>query len=111
MAILEGIQIQNFRSLRNIMLGKTFDNPKDDPLPRLVAIIGANGTGKSSLMDALGFIGDCLMEGVQAACDKPHRGGFERLRTQGIAEPIKLEIRYRQTSDTRPITLTPDARN
>lgn len=103
MAILEGLQIQNFRALHNITLGKTFDNAKE-ALPRLVAIIGANGSGKSSLMDALGFIGDCLMEGVQAACDKPHRGGFERLRTQGVDEPIKFEIRYRQHSDARPIS-------
>jgi predicted ATPase len=103
MAILEGIQIQNFRALHNVELGKTFEN-QNDALPRLVTIIGANGCGKSSLMDALGFIGDCLVEGVQAACDKPHRGGFERLRTQGSLEPIKFEIRYRQHKDARPIS-------
>jgi predicted ATPase len=104
MAILEGIQIQNFRALHDILLGQTFDNNKSKALPRLVAVIGANGSGKSSLMDALGFIGDCLLEGVQSACDKPHRGGFERLRTQNSTEPIKFEIRYRQTSDARPIS-------
>ena len=103
MAILLGLQIQNFRSLRNVTLGKTFDGGGEE-LPRLMAIIGANGAGKSSLVDALGFIGDCLMEGVEAACDKPHRGGFERLRTQGIKESIKFEVRYRQTSDSRPIS-------
>lgn len=105
MAILEGIQIQNYRALRNVTLGKTFDNDAE-PLPRLMAVIGANGTGKSTLMDALGFIGDCLQEGVQAACDKPQRGGFERLRTQGTCEPIQFEIRYRQSADARPISYT-----
>lgn len=103
MAILEGVQIQNFRALRNVTFGKTFDN-ENHALPRLMAVIGTNGSGKSSLMDALGFIGDCLQEGVQAACDKPHRGGFERLRTQGVSEAIKFEIRYRQNSDARPIS-------
>ncbi|MEN9865044.1 MAG: hypothetical protein RL748_634, partial [Pseudomonadota bacterium] len=103
MAILEGIKIQNFRTLHDVELGKTFENNQAE-LPRLVAVIGANGTGKSSLLDAIGFIGDCLQEGVQAACDKPHRGGFERLRTQGSTEPIKFEIRYRQNSDARPIS-------
>lgn len=103
MAILEGIQIQNFRALRNVTLGKTFDNA-GEALPRLMAVIGANGSGKSTLMDALGFIGDCLQEGVQGACDKPHRGGFERMRTQGVAEPIKFEIRFRQNSESRPIS-------
>lgn len=105
MAILEGIQIQNFRALRDVTLGKTFDN-KGDSLPRLMAVIGANGTGKSTLMDALGFVGDCLQEGVQAACDKPQRGGFERLRTQGVPGPIQFEIRYRESADSRPISYT-----
>lgn len=105
MAILEGIQIQNYRALKDVTLGKTFDNDAD-PLPRLMAVIGANGTGKSTLMDALGFVGDCLQEGVQAACDKPQRGGFERLRTQGASGPIQFEIRYRQNADSRPISYT-----
>lgn len=105
MAILEGIQIQNYRALKDVTLGKTFDN-EADPLPRLMAVIGANGTGKSTLMDALGFVGDCLQEGVQAACDKPQRGGFERLRTQGASGPIQFEIRYRQNADSRPISYT-----
>ena len=103
MAILEGMQIQNFRALKNVTFGKTFDNSAE-ALPRLMAVIGANGTGKSSLMDALGFIGDCLTEGVQAACDKPNRGGLERLRTQGTTGPIGFEVRYRQHSDARPIS-------
>lgn len=103
MAILEGLQIQNFRALQNVTLGKTFDNDKA-PLPRLMAVIGANGSGKSSLLDALGFLGDCLQEGVEAACDKEHRGGFEALRTRGVIEPIRFEIRYRQNSDARPLS-------
>jgi predicted ATPase len=103
MAILEGIQIQNYRSLRDVVLGKSFDN-QADPLPRIMAVIGANGVGKSSLLDALGFIGDCLANGVVAACDQPHRGGFERIRTLGQSGPIAFEIRFRQTADARPIS-------
>ena len=102
MAILEGIQIQNYRALRDITLGKTI-NSQGTKLPRLMAVIGANGVGKSSLLDALGFIGDCLKEGVEAACDKQHRGGFERLRTQGATGPIQFEIRYRENPDSRTI--------
>lgn len=102
MAILEGIQIQNYRSLRDVTLGKTI-NSQGTELPRLMAVIGANGAGKSSLLDALGFIGDCLAEGVEAACDKEHRGGFERLRTQGSNEAIKFEIRYRENPSSRTI--------
>lgn len=103
MAILEGLQIQNYRALRNVTLGKTFEN-KGAPLPRLMAVIGANGCGKSSLLDALGFLGDCLQEGVEAACDKEHRGSFDALRSRGTTEPIRFEVRYRQNTDSRPIS-------
>jgi predicted ATPase len=103
MAILEGIQIQNFRALRDVTLGKTFEQGRHE-LPKLIAVIGKNGTGKSSLLDAFGFLGDCLRDGVEAACDRPDRGGFERLRTQGSSEAIKFEIRYRQTKESRPIS-------
>jgi predicted ATPase len=104
MAILEGIRIQNYRALKDVTFGQTFENKKSAVLPRLMAVIGANGVGKSTLLDALGFIGDCLNEGVEAACDKPHRGGFERLRTIGIKDAIKFEIRYRQSQKDRPIS-------
>lgn len=106
MAILEGIQIKNFRALKEVSLGKTIYESKNKVLPRLVAIIGANGTGKSTLLDALSFLGDCLKEGVEAACDKPHRGGFDRLRTQGVNEPIQFEVRYRESKMARPINYT-----
>jgi len=104
-AILEGIQIQNYRALQDVTLGKTLYEREQDALPRLVTVIGANGSGKSSLLDALGFLGDCLAEGVEAACDKPHRGGFERIRTQGSTDPIKFEVRYKETpTNARPIS-------
>ena len=106
MAILEGIQIKNFRALKEVTLGKTIYESTSDPLPRLLAVIGANGTGKSSLLDALSFLGDCLREGVESACDKQHRGGFERLRTQGVADAIQFEIRFREEASARPINYT-----
>ena len=102
MATLEGIRIQNYRALKDVTLGKVFDN-EIPALTRLLAVIGANGTGKSSLIDAFEFLGDCLREGVQAACDKPHRGGFERMRTQGSEEAIRFDLRYRENIQNRPI--------
>ena len=106
MAILEGIQIRNFRALKDVTLGQTIYESDRAALPRLLAVIGANGVGKSSLLDALAFVGDCLTQGVEAACDKPHRGGFERLRTQGATGPIEFEIRYRESAVDRPINYT-----
>lgn len=107
MAILEGIQIKNFRSLKEVSLGKTIYESRVERLPRLLAVIGANGAGKSTLLDALSFLGDCLKEGVESACDKAHRGGFERLRTKGVVDSIQFEVRYRDEESTaRPINYT-----
>jgi predicted ATPase len=103
MAILEGIRIENFRALRDVSLGQ-LSSKAGEPLPRLMAVIGAVGSGKSTLLDALGFLGDCLADGVEAACDRPQRGGFERLRSKGCDGPIKFEIRYRQFAKARPIS-------
>lgn len=101
---IEGIRIQNYRALKDISIGKTFEKQDGVPLPRLMTIIGPNGCGKSSLMDAFGFLGDCLRLGVEEACDMPHRGGFERLRTKGQTGPVEFEIYYRQEKGTRPIS-------
>lgn len=92
---IEGIRIQNYRSLKDITLGKTSKNWNAEPLPQLIAIIGSNGCGKSTLIDALAFLGDCLAEGVKSACDKPHRGGIERLLTREQDHLIQFEIYYR----------------
>ena len=67
-------------------------------------VIGKNGAGKSTLFDAFGFVADCLTIGVEAACDREQRGGFERLRSMGVQEPIRFEVYYREAQNQRPIT-------
>jgi predicted ATPase len=89
MARIEGIRIKNFRALRDVTLGKVLSKQHPDPLTPMTAVIGKNGVGKSSLFDAFGFLADCLKLGVEEACDSRGRGGFERLRSQGVAvDPI-----------------------
>ncbi len=78
MALIEGFRISNFRSLKNVTLGKTW-NDRTKPLTPLTVVIGRNGSGKSSLFDAFGFSADALTYGVEEACHKNGRGGFERL--------------------------------
>jgi predicted ATP-dependent endonuclease of OLD family len=56
MTRIEGIRIQNYRAV-DVTLGLTFENRDGEPSPGLMTIIGLNGSGESSLMDAL-IIGD-----------------------------------------------------
>jgi predicted ATPase len=102
MARLLGIRIKNFRVLADFRLGQV-QYGKGTPLPRLACLIGPNGSGKSTVLDAFGFVADCLLEGVEAACDKPGRGGFDRLRTQGQDGPIEFELFFDAGEPERPI--------
>lgn len=104
MARIEGFRIQNFRSLRDVTLGRLSGDQSADALTALTAVIGKNGSGKSTLLEAFGFISDCLTMGVETSCDLKQRGGFERLRSKGVSGPMSFEIYYREASNQRPIT-------
>ena len=104
MGKIEGVRIKNFGPLKDIVMGKTLSNQQGKTLGNITAIIGPSGNGKSTLADAFGFLADCLEIGVEAACDTKNRGGFQQIRSQGINEPVKFELYYRETSTTRPIT-------
>lgn len=104
MAKIEGFRIKNFKTLRNITMGRLWNTPNLQPLTPLTVVIGKNGVGKSSLFDAFGFLSDALKFGVEEACDLKGRGGYERLRSQGIQDAMEFEIYYREDSKSRPIT-------
>jgi predicted ATPase len=104
MAKIEGFRVQNFRTLKDVTVGKLSNQQQSEALGPFTVVIGRNGAGKSSLFDAFGFIADCLASDVEKACDKNQRGGFERLRTNGTQDPIEFEIYYREDDAQRPIT-------
>lgn len=104
MALIEGFRVQNYLALRDVILGRLSNQRNREPLTPFSVVIGKNGTGKSTLFDAFGFVADCLSADVESACDMKQRGGFERLRSLGSPEPISFEIYYREAPNERPIT-------
>ncbi|MEO8492864.1 AAA family ATPase [Pseudomonas sp.] len=102
MAIIQGFRIKNFKSLKNIQLGKTWITQTERSLTPLTVVIGKNGVGKSSLFDAFGFLSDSLRMGVEEACDA--RGGFDKIISQGQVGGIEFEIYYKEDGNSRPIT-------
>jgi predicted ATPase len=102
--LIEGFRVQNYRSLHDVTLGRLSGNPAAKVLTPLTVVIGKNGAGKTALFDACGFLSDCLTIGVEAACDREQRGGFERLRSYGINDPVRFEVCYREAENQRPIT-------
>lgn len=107
MAKIEGFRIKNFRSLKDVTLGRVRSVQNQllpEPLTPLTAVIGKNGVGKSTLFDAFGFLADCLKLGVEEACDVRARGGFVNLLSKGQQGPIEFWVNYKQKGNARPIT-------
>lgn len=107
MALIEGFKIQNYRSLRDIAMGKVGTDPllrNANPLTPLTVVIGKNGVGKSSIFDAFGFLSDCMETDLETACNARNRGGYDKLASLGIDQPITISIYYRESKNDRPIT-------
>ncbi|SAK58829.1 AAA family ATPase [Caballeronia ptereochthonis] len=82
---IESIEIKNFRLFRDAKL---------TDIPRLCVLVGANGTGKSTLFDVFSFLKDALSMNVGKAVSK--RGGFKELASRGHAnEPIEFTLQFR----------------
>jgi predicted ATPase len=107
MAKIEGLKIQNYRSLREIAMGKIGTDPSlrnARPLTPLTVVIGKNGVGKSSIFDAFGFLADCMETDLETACNARSRGGYDKLVSSGTEQPIVITIYYRESKNDRPIT-------
>ena len=83
---IEHIEISNYRCFRNVVL-------KD--LPALAVVVGANGSGKSSLFDVLSFLKDALAQNAAVAVER--RGGYRELVSRGERGPIEITIKFRES--------------
>jgi len=82
---IESIRLKNFKAFRDVHL-------RD--IPSFLIVVGANGTGKSTLFDVFGFLRDCLKGNVRQALDS--RGRFkEVLSREAGSDSILIEIQYR----------------
>ncbi len=82
---IESIAIKNYRLFRDAKLEK---------IPRLCVLVGANGTGKSTLFDVFSFLKDALSMNVGKALAK--RGGYREVASRGFAhEPIEITLQFR----------------
>ena len=74
-------------------------------IPRLAILVGANGTGKSTLFSVFGFLRDAMNTNVRTALSKLGGSrGFEEVRSRSARGPIEIEIKYRVRHDSPLIT-------
>jgi len=88
---IETIRLKNFKAFKDI-------NMRD--IPSFCVVVGANGTGKSTLFDVFGFLKDCLTYNIKKALQG--RGGFnEVLSRDAETRQIEIEVQFRlNISDT-----------
>jgi predicted ATPase len=96
---IEQIRLKNFRAFRDVEL-------RD--IPRFCILVGANGTGKSSLFSVFGFLRDAMTTNVTTALAKLGGSrGFREVRSRASEGPIEIELKFRESAKkTRLITYT-----
>jgi predicted ATPase len=82
---IESIRLKNFKVFQEISMKE---------IPPFCVVVGANGTGKSTLFEIFGFLKDCLIYNVGAAVQS--RGGWRELVSRGHEEEnIVVELQFR----------------
>jgi predicted ATPase len=92
---IESIRLKNFKSFQDAELSE---------LPNFCVIVGANGTGKSTIFSVFGFLRDAMTSNVNAALARLGGSrGFNEVRSRNSKGPIEIELKFRAKPDS-PLT-------
>ncbi len=92
------IKLKNFRAFQNVEM-------KD--IPHFAVLVGANGTGKSTLFSVFGFLREAMTSNVTTALAKLGGSrGFKEVVSRNSKGPIEIEIKFREKPTSQLITYT-----
>jgi predicted ATPase len=96
---IDSIRLKNFRAFREVTL-------KD--IPRFCVLVGANGTGKSTLFSVFAFLRDAMQGNVTSALAKLGGSrGLQEVRSRNASGPIEIELKVRtELADGRSRRIT-----
>ena len=93
---IESIRLRNFKAFKEVEM-------RD--IPGMCVLVGANGTGKSTLFSVFGFLKDALTDNVHVALTKLGGSrGFQEVRSRNTEGPIEIEIKFREQPSSPLIT-------
>lgn len=93
---LESLKLKNFKAFRDTELRN---------IPRMCVLVGANGTGKSTIFSVFGFLKDAMTEDVHVALTRLGGSrGFQEARSRDTDGPIEIELKFRQNEGSPLIT-------
>ena len=84
---------------------KTFKDAELTEIPGFCVIVGANGSGKSTIFSIFGFLKDAMTGNINSALLKLGGSrGLNEVRSRGSQGPIEIEIKFREKQDSPLIT-------
>ncbi len=85
---IEYLKLKNFRAFKDVEMRE---------IPRFCILVGANGTGKSTLFSVFGFLRDAMTVNVTTALAKLGGSrGFQEVRSRNSVGPIEFELKFRE---------------
>jgi predicted ATPase len=85
---IEYLKLKNFRAFQDVEMRN---------IPRFCVLVGANGTGKSTLFSVFGFLRDAMTANVTTALAKLGGSrGFQEVRSRDSHGPIEIELKFRE---------------
>ena len=96
---IEFIRLKNFRAFQDVTM-------KD--IPRFCVLVGANGTGKSTLFSVFAFLRDAMSSNVNSALARLGGSrGLQEVRSRGSSGPMEIELKIRtELRDKRSTLIT-----
>ncbi len=93
---IEALRIRNFKAFQNVEM---------QDIPAFCVVIGANGTGKSTLFNVFGFLKDALTTNVNTALLKQGGSrGYQEVKSRNSEGPIEFEIKFRDNPASPLVT-------
>lgn len=93
---IEALRLENFRAFQAVEM-------KD--IPRFCVLVGANGTGKSTLFALFEFLKEAMASNVTTALIKLGGSrGFQEVRSRNSSGPIVIELKFRAETNGPLIT-------
>lgn len=93
---IEALRIKNFKAFKNVEMNN---------IPAFCVIVGANGTGKSTLFNVFGFLKEAFTTNVTTALVKQGGSrGFQEVRSRNSEGAIEIEIKFRENPTSPLIT-------
>jgi len=93
---IESFRLKNFKAFREVEM---------QDIPRFCVVVGANGTGKSTLFNVFGFLKEALASNLHTAMVKLGGSrGIEEVRSRDTTGNVEIELKFREKRDSPLVT-------